>query len=110
MTINTLHQFIVGAAPGDAITDHALLIRRWLRELGFSSDLYAHHIHEAIEDEVRPSATLRAGNKDNWLIAHHSIGSPAVERLLARRFQIILIYHNITPPEFFAPVDPTWAN
>jgi glycosyltransferase involved in cell wall biosynthesis len=110
MTINTLHQFIVGAAPGDAITDHALLIRRWLRELGFASNLYAYHIHEAIEDEVRPMTTLRAGNEGGWLIAHHSIGSPAIDRLLARRFQLILIYHNITPAEFFAPVDPAWAN
>jgi glycosyltransferase involved in cell wall biosynthesis len=110
MTINTLHQFIVGASPGDAITDQALLIRRWLREMGFVSDLYAYHIHEAMEGEVRPSANLRSGNEGNWVIAHHSIGSPAVDQLLARQFQTILIYHNITPPEFFALVDPAWAN
>lgn len=110
MTIKTLHQFIVGAAPNDAITDHALLIRRWLREMGFNSDLYGYHIHEAIENEVRPFATLRTGNEGNWLIVHHSIGSPAVDQLLARGFQLVLIYHNITPPEFFAQVDPTWAN
>lgn len=108
--MTTLHQFIVGASPGDAITDHALLIRRWLREMGFTSDLYAYHIHEALEGEVRPSATLKANNEGRWLIAHHSIGSPVVDQLLARNFQLILVYHNITPPEFFATVDPTWAN
>ena len=30
---NTLHQVIVGAGPGDAITDQTLVIRRWLQEL-----------------------------------------------------------------------------
>jgi hypothetical protein len=56
MTIATLHQFIVGASPGDAITDQALLMRRWLRELGLTSNLYAYHIHEELEDEIRPLA------------------------------------------------------
>jgi hypothetical protein len=108
--MTALHQFIVGASPGDAITDQALTIRRWLREMGFASDLFAYHIHETMEGEVRPSAALKAGNEGNWVIAHHSIGSPAVDHLLARRFKIILVYHNITPPEFFASVDPAWAN
>jgi glycosyltransferase involved in cell wall biosynthesis len=110
MTINTLHQFVVGASPGDAITDQAMTMRRWLREMGLTSDLFAYHIHEAMESEVRPLAALKTGNEGNWIIAHHSIGSPAVDQLLARQLQIILIYHNITPPEFFAQVDPTWAN
>ena len=26
-----LHQFVAGASPGDAITDQALLLQRWLR-------------------------------------------------------------------------------
>ena len=108
--MTTLHQFVVGASPGDAITDQALTMRRWLREMGFTSDLYAYHIHEALEGDIRPSAALKAGNAGRWVIAHHSIGSPAVDQLLAQNFQLILIYHNITPPEFFAPIDPTWAN
>ncbi len=108
--MTALHQFIAGASPGDAITDQALTIRRWLREMAFTSELYAYHIHAALEGEVRPSAAIKAGNEGGWIIAHHSIGSPAVDQLLAQKFQIILIYHNVTPPEFFAPVDPTWAN
>jgi hypothetical protein len=54
-----LHQVIVGAGPGDAITDQTLLIRRWLREMGFISDIFAYHIHEAVAGEVRPIAAFR---------------------------------------------------
>jgi glycosyltransferase involved in cell wall biosynthesis len=104
-----LHQIIVGAGPGDAITDQALLIRRWLRDFGFTSDLFAEHIHPALSAEVRPIATYRPGRDESWLILHHSIGSPIIEQVARMRPRLILIYHNITPAEFFAPIDPAWA-
>jgi hypothetical protein len=52
-----LHQVIVGAMTGDAITDEAFLIRRWLREAGYHSDIYAEAIHPALVREVRCWAT-----------------------------------------------------
>lgn len=107
--MKVLHQVTVGAGPGDAITDQALLIRRWLRELGFVSEIFAEHISPALANEVRPVGSYRPGRNEDWLILHHSIGSPVIERVVRMRPQLILIYHNITPPEFFAPVDPAWA-
>ncbi|MCI0647392.1 MAG: glycosyltransferase [Chloroflexi bacterium] len=109
MTTKILHQVIVGASPSDAITDQALLIRRWLREMGFVSELFAEHVHPAVEQEVRPFVTYRPGRGEKWLILHHSIGSPIIDQLIAGQQQLILVYHNITPPEFFATVDPAWA-
>jgi glycosyltransferase involved in cell wall biosynthesis len=109
MTTNLLNQIIVGAGPGDAITDHALLIRRWLRDFGFTSEIFAEYIHPAVAPEVRPIATYRPGRSEPWLILHHSIGSPIVERVARLQPRLILVYHNITPPEFFAPIDPAWA-
>lgn len=104
-----LHQIIVGAAAGDAITDHALQIRRWLREWGFGSELFAEHIHPSVEKEVRPVGSYRPGRDEEWLIFHHSIGSPVVERVAGLRPQLILVYHNITPAGFFEAIDPAWA-
>jgi L-malate glycosyltransferase len=105
-----LHQVIVGAGPGDAITDQTLLIRRWLREMGFISDIFAYHIHEAVAGEVRPIAAFRPGRDEKWLVLHHSIGSTIIDDLIKdSRQQFILIYHNITPPEFFRYVNPAWA-
>jgi glycosyltransferase involved in cell wall biosynthesis len=101
-----LHQVTIGATVGDAITDHALLLRRWLREMGFVSEIYAQHIHPDLEKEVRPVATYRPGLRERQLIYHHSIGSEVVEWLLGWPLRFILIYHNVTPPSFFAAVDP----
>jgi L-malate glycosyltransferase len=105
---STLHQLLVGATPGDAITDQALLLRRWLREWGVQSDIFAEHIHPQLEGDVRPFTQYRPARQP-WVIYHHSIGSDMVENLLARSQPIILIYHNVTPPEFFAQVDPAWT-
>jgi L-malate glycosyltransferase len=104
----TLHQLLVGATPGDAITDQALLLRQWLREWGMRSDIFATHIHPQLEGEIRPYSQYRP-TRQPWVIYHHSIGADLVDDLLARTQQIILIYHNVTPPEFFTQVDPAWA-
>jgi L-malate glycosyltransferase len=43
-------------------------------------------------------------------VLHHSIGSTIIDDLIKdSRQQFILIYHNITPPEFFRYVNPAWA-
>ena len=105
----TLHQFLTGATQGDAITDHAFVIRRWLREMGFDSHIYALHIHQGVKDEVRPMAAYRPGKREQWVIYHHSVGSEVAAFLQNRALRLILIHHNVTPPQFFARIDPAWA-
>lgn len=107
--MGTLHQFLAGAAPGDAITEQALAISRWLRELGFVSHLYALHIESGMVDSVRPLATYRRARDEDYAILHHSIGSDVVDTLLRQRLGVILVYHNVTPPEFFHHTEPYLA-
>lgn len=104
----SLHQILTGATAGDAITDHAFLIRSWLRELGFVSDIYALHIHDSVADEVRPLGSFRTNRISNLAIYHHSIGSDVADFLLSHNIELILIHHNVTPPQFFAHVNPAW--
>lgn len=106
----TLHQFLTGAAAGDAITDQALLMRRWLRDLGFESEIYAWHMHRGMVADVRPMATYRQSSSEEWGIYHHSIGSEMPDSLVHRDLRLILVYHNITPPEFFENSDPLRAH
>lgn len=109
MSKAVLHQVTVGATPGDAITDHALLIRRWLREAGFESEIFAEHIHPALEKEIFSALTYKPKRDEEFIIYHHSIGSPVVERLTKFPLKLILVYHNITPPEFFTSINPALA-
>ena len=59
MTRGTIHQFLTGATVGDAITDQALLIRGWLHDAGYDSDIFAWHLHSSMETEVRPMSAHR---------------------------------------------------
>src|SRR5436190_9586661 len=102
----TLHQFTDGVTIGDAITDQAFAVRGWLREAGFTSDIYATHIHPALAKEVRPALSYRPQVDERYVIYKHSIGSALADQLLALPVRFLLVYHNVTPPEFVRSVDP----
>jgi L-malate glycosyltransferase len=102
----TLHQFTEAAAVGDATTDHMLLIRQWLREMGFVSEIYAVHREAALEKEVRSVHSYRRRKDEPFLIYHHATGAQVVDKLCALGIPLILIYHNVTPPEYFAGSNP----
>lgn len=108
-TGRSLHQVIIGAMPGDAITDQAFLIRGWLREMGFTSHIYAEFVHPALTEEIQPFKSYRPRPSENYLIYHLSIGTPIAEQLMCLPLRLILIYHNVTPAEFFDDIDPALA-
>jgi glycosyltransferase involved in cell wall biosynthesis len=104
-----LHQVIIGAVRGDAICEQALLYRRWLRELGYVSEVFAEHVDPSIKAEVRPFVDYHPTPAETHVIYHHSIGSPIAEALLRQPLELILVYHNITPAHFFAGIHPPLA-
>jgi len=101
-----LHQFIIGATPGDAITDQAFVIQRWLQEAGFQSEIYAESIHPSLFGKVKPYQNYRPSQSGELVILHHCIGSDLVEHLLSQDVRFLIVYHNITPHYFFQSFDP----
>lgn len=110
MSGRVLHQFLTGATTGDAITDQALLMQRWLRAAGFTSDIFAWHLHPSMEGPVRPLPAYRRERGEAWAIYHHSIGSDVPDFLLRQGLRLILVYHNITPAGYFTGSDPLRAH
>ena len=101
-----VHQLIVGATPRDAITQNALLWQRWLREVGADSEIYATSIDSDCQDQIRPWHSYRPAHNAS-LLYHHSLGNPIVGELLANHSKnLIPVYHNVTPPHWFAGSDP----
>jgi glycosyltransferase involved in cell wall biosynthesis len=97
----SVHQFHSGAATGDAITASMLDIQRHLREMGYSSEIYAQYIGDNIADRVQHFKNLRA-EPNSLLLFHHSMGHPAFEAVTNLDIPIVPVFHNITPPEFLA--------
>lgn len=108
-----LHQVLVTASPGDAITNSALELRDLLRRLG-PSHVFARYIHPEVAGEVVPLREYdrrRASyHHDDVLLFHASIGEPHVFSFINERPErIVLVYHNISPSKPFLPYDPAFA-
>lgn len=109
MSQTGLHQFLHGAGYGDAITNQAFLIRHWLREMGFGSEIFAYHIDPKISSEVHSLSRYRKKRGELFALYHHSIGSDLPYLLDGKHHRLITYYHNVTPPEFFERSDPMMA-
>jgi glycosyltransferase involved in cell wall biosynthesis len=96
---HTVHQFHSGSSTGDAITNAMFLIQHRLRGLGFASEIYVEHRHPDLTDRLFEMADLPQ-HDDYVLIVHHSMGYDACEQIIELPARKILIYHNITPPEY----------
>ncbi len=108
-----IHQILVAASPGDAITNAALALRNLFRRIG-NSDIYARHVHPSMATDVHQlnhyTRRLTARPQDDVLFYHAAIGEPEVCKFLHERSErLVLLYHNISPHEAFLDYDPAFA-
>jgi L-malate glycosyltransferase len=108
-----IHQTLIAAAPGDAVTNSALEMRRLLREVG-PSEIYALHIHQDLLDVVRPLSAYPGDTRrepPRMMIVHLSMGdAPWLGFVLSLRCPLGVSYHNITPAAYFDSWDPDLAD
>ena len=97
-----IHQVLGGAAPWDAITNHALAAQQVIRAMGYRSEIFADrwHLspaiaHRVLEHHRWPGIAQRADRA----IIHYSIDSPAFDLALDKAERIGMHHHNVTPPE-----------
>jgi len=105
-----VHQVLATLGYGDAIGHEVLGIRRVLRGAGYDSDIFVETADRRLEPLTRDYRELvDASRPDNLLLHHFSIGSKASRTAYALPDRMALIYHNITPPEYFVGVHRTLA-
>jgi glycosyltransferase involved in cell wall biosynthesis len=105
-----VHQVLATLGYGDAIGHEVLGIQRALRAAGYVSDIFVETADRRLEPLTRDYRELvDASHPDNLLLHHFSIGSKASRTAYALPDRMALIYHNITPPEYFVGVHRTLA-
>ena len=102
-----VHQLTNGLMMGDAVSNHTLEIDRRLREWGYETAVYAGYIAPEMQQLAQPDARLTPflAETDDIFIFHYSIYNPHIRLFRSARGRRLLIYHNITPPHFFAGWD-----
>jgi glycosyltransferase involved in cell wall biosynthesis len=105
-----VHQVLATLGYGDAIGHEVLGIQQVLRLAGYESDIFVETADRRLEPLTRDYRELvDASHPDNLLLHHFSIGSKASRTAYALPDRMALIYHNITPPEYFVGVHRTLA-
>jgi len=97
-----IHQFLTSYSYGDAIGNEALEIRNFLRDQGHNSEIFALFYHPRYADQIINYLEYdKYSDPGNIIIFHFSIGSPVTKKFLRVPDKKVIIYHNITPYEFF---------
>ena len=105
-----VHQVLPVLAPRDAIGNHTTAIRRSLKTVGVSGEIFAGEVVAGAADgarsirEARPSK-LAVMEPTLWLY-HASTGSPVAEWFADLPGPKAIDYHNITPAEVLGPWEP----
>jgi glycosyltransferase involved in cell wall biosynthesis len=100
-----VHQVLATLGYGDAIGHEVIGIHRVLLDAGYESEIFvetADRRLESLTTDYRDMVDAIA--PDDVLIHHFSIGSRASRTAYALPGRMALVYHNITPPEYFLGV------
>jgi glycosyltransferase involved in cell wall biosynthesis len=105
-----VHQVLATLGYGDAIGNEVLAVQRILRASGYRSEIFIETAERQVEDLARNYLDLTdVSSPDGLLIHHFSLGSRASRLAYALPDRMMLVYHNITPPEFMVDGHPQLA-
>jgi L-malate glycosyltransferase len=104
--VSGIHQFVPMLHRGDAVGRHTLALRELMVARGIDSRIYV----ELIDPETRVETTLASAypaqsQQGDVLVYQFATASDLAPWLGERSERLVVNYHNITPPEFFAPWD-----
>jgi glycosyltransferase involved in cell wall biosynthesis len=108
--LRQVHQLLAALSYGDAIGNESLAIQAHLRRAGFASDIFAEKVHPRMAHLARPLFEYESvSGPETVCVFHFSIGSASGRLIHHAPDRLVVIYHNITPAEFFLGFHPHLA-
>jgi glycosyltransferase involved in cell wall biosynthesis len=100
-----IHQIAPALIYGDAVSNNTIALRETFRSMGYKSEIYAKWIDSEVSGYAKPLNKYK-GKDSNLLFYHFPLaGGEVTEFVKQLPDRKVLIYHNITPPEFFNRYD-----
>jgi glycosyltransferase involved in cell wall biosynthesis len=103
-------QLVPAFHQGDAIGDTASHLKRFLNSQGFSSEIFCLTRDEELEGESKSISSFPKVKSSDVTILHFALPSPLTKAFAKLPTRKVLIYHNITPPEFFVDYSQEMSN
>jgi len=88
---------------GDAVSNQIIAIDCMLRNIGFDSAIYSKWCHDKMADHWNDLEQLQVGEGDILVVHFVGYSEYAIPFALSSYTTRVLVYHNITPAEFFDP-------
>ena len=107
--MKAIHQFVAGFSKGDAISNEAIVLRNIFRSWGYESDIISEtkRILPELRRDARDVFAYKSACKpDDVVLLHLSVGSDVNDIFAALPCRKAILYHNITPAEYFAGIQP----
>ena len=94
-------QLLPTMAYGDAVGNDTIAIGEALKEAGYETAIYAENIDKRLPKKLVLPIEKYKEKQDDLVIFHLSIYSKMNELVKKLNSKVVIIYHNVTPPEFF---------
>jgi len=99
-------QLVPAYHRGDAIGDTASHLKTFFLSQGFASQIYCLSRDEGFESDSSLFEFFPKPSPEDITILHLALPSPLTQAFRDLPSQKVMIYHNITPPEFFSRFSP----
>ena len=99
-------QVIPTIAYGDAVSNDTVALKSVIKSMGYATKIYAESVVAPYDSKVALSIEkLSRVEPDDIIIYHFSTGSQLNFDIAKYNCRKIMIYHNVTPPQFFEAND-----
>lgn len=104
-------QLLTTVSFGDAVSNDTIALKDAIKKMGFKTNVYAENIDSRLpKNTAEHVSKLNNVKKDDVIIYHKSTGTDLSFKLEKYDCRKIMIYHNVTPPEFFRPYNSAAAS
>lgn len=104
-------QLLTTVSFGDAVSNDTIALKGVIAQMGYDTAIYAENIDPRLPKHTAlPVTKLQNLKAEDVIIYHKSTGTDLSFRLEQYPCRKMMIYHNITPPEFFVPYNTAAAS
>lgn len=85
---------------GDGVSNSVINTHKLLNEMNIKNNIYSKWAHDNVKEYRNDFDKFKPG-KDAVVLYHFSGYSHIMDHMLKLKVKTVLVYHNVTPPEFF---------